>query len=202
MILFSHINTAVKLLLDERRGVWNHRHIDCLFNSIFEKIWKKSSKLFSSNNYWVLICFIRTVWREDLPLYTCFWFYHHHAWWRHHMNAPPSLGEVRAWGITNWGRAICVGNLTIIGSYNGLAPGQRQTIIWTNDGILLIGPFSKILIAIQIFSFKKMHFKMSAKWRPFCLGFNVLSIMSCSTETISLLGTRNASNDKLTPWLH
>ena len=36
---------------------------------------------------------------------------------------------------------ICVGNLTIIASDNGLLPGQRQAIIWTNAGILLIGPF-------------------------------------------------------------
>ena len=33
---------------------------------------------------------------------------------------------------------ICVGNLTIFGSDNGLAPGRRQAIIWTNAGILLI----------------------------------------------------------------
>ena len=33
---------------------------------------------------------------------------------------------------------ICVNKLTIIGSDNGLSPGQRQAIIWTNDGILLI----------------------------------------------------------------
>ena len=33
---------------------------------------------------------------------------------------------------------ICVGNLTIIVSDNGLLPGQRQAIIWTNAGILLI----------------------------------------------------------------
>ena len=32
---------------------------------------------------------------------------------------------------------ICVSKLTIIGSDNGLAPGRRQAIIWTNDGILL-----------------------------------------------------------------
>ena len=74
---------------------------------------------------------------------------------------------------------ICVSILTIIGSDNGSAPGRRQTIIWTNDGILLIGPlgtnFSEILIEIQTFSFKKMRLKMSyAKWRPFCLGLNVL----------------------------
>ena len=35
---------------------------------------------------------------------------------------------------------ICVNKLTIIGSDNGLSPGWRQAIIWTNVGILLIGP--------------------------------------------------------------
>ena len=85
--------------------------------------------------------------------------------------------------LTHWGRVthICVGKLTIIGSDNGLSPGQRQAIIWTDAGILLIGPlgtnFSEILIEILTFSFKKMHLKMSSgKWRPFCLGLNVLSI--------------------------
>ena len=32
-----------------------------------------------------------------------------------------------------------VSELTIIGSHNGLPPGRRQAIIWTNSGILLIG---------------------------------------------------------------
>ena len=72
----------------------------------------------------------------------------------------------------------CVDKLTIIGSDNGLSPGRRQAIIWTNAGILLIGPLgtnsSEILIGIETFSFKKMHLKMSsAKWRPFCLGLSV-----------------------------
>ena len=35
---------------------------------------------------------------------------------------------------------ICVANLAIIGSDNGLSPGRRQAIIWTNAGILFIGP--------------------------------------------------------------
>ena len=47
---------------------------------------------------------------------------------------------------------ICIGKLTIIGSDNGLRPGWRQAIVWTNAGILLIGPlgthFSKISIGI------------------------------------------------------
>ena len=34
---------------------------------------------------------------------------------------------------------ICVGNLIIIGSGNGLLPDQREAFTWTNAGILLIG---------------------------------------------------------------
>ena len=89
------------------------------------------------------------------------------------------------WGLlflTHWGRVthICVGNLTIIGSNNGLSPSRHRAIIWTNAGILSIGHFginfSEIFIEILIFSLNKMHLKMSsAKWRPFCLGINVLS---------------------------
>ena len=83
--------------------------------------------------------------------------------------------------LTHWDRAthICVSQLTIIGSDNGLSPGRRQAIICTNAGLLLIGPlgtnFSEILIEILTFSFKKMRLKVSsAKRRPFCLGPNVL----------------------------
>ena len=83
--------------------------------------------------------------------------------------------------LTHWGRVthICVSKLAIIGADNGLLPGRRQAIIWTNAGILLIEPlgtnFSEISIGILTFSFKKMHVKISSvKWRPFCLGLNVL----------------------------
>ena len=70
-----------------------------------------------------------------------------------------------------------------MGSDNGLSPGRRQAIIWTNAGLLLIGPletkFSEILIEIHKLSFKKMHLKMSSvKWRPSYLGLNVLNFMS------------------------
>ena len=57
--------------------------------------------------------------------------------------------------LTHWGRVthICVNKPTIIGSDNGLSPGRRQAIIWTNAGIMLIRPlgtnFSEILILIQ-----------------------------------------------------
>ena len=60
--------------------------------------------------------------------------------------------------IFTWGQVthIYIDNLTTIGSDNGLSPGRRKAIT-----------------GIQIFSFKKMHLKMSsAKWGPLFLGFN------------------------------
>ena len=44
--------------------------------------------------------------------------------------------------LIEWSRVtrICVGNLTIIGSDNCLSPVRRHAIIWTDAGILLIGP--------------------------------------------------------------
>ena len=84
---------------------------------------------------------------------------------------------------------ICVSEIIIIGSDNGLSPSRRQAIIWTNAGILSIGPLgtklSEKLIAIHIFSFKKMHLKMSSgKWRLFGLGLNELIIMKMPTPFI------------------
>ena len=77
--------------------------------------------------------------------------------------------------LTHWGRTthICIGNLTVIGSDNGLSPGHYY-----------ITNFNEISIGIQAFSFKKMHFKMSsAKWRPFGLGLNELKV----TELAAIL---------------
>ena len=73
---------------------------------------------------------------------------------------------------------ICVGNLAIIGSDNGLSPGRRQAIIWNNAGILFIEPlgtnFCEILFEMHTLSFNKMYLRMlSAKWRPSCIGLNV-----------------------------
>ena len=89
--------------------------------------------------------------------------------------------------LTHWSRVmhICVSKLTIIGSDNGFSPGRHQAIIWTNAGILLIGPlginFNETSIEIHTFSLKKIHLKLSSgKWRPFCLGLNVLIVFGCS----------------------
>ena len=108
---------------------------------------------------------------------------------------------VQVWGsayethlrhLTHWGRVthICVSKLTIIGSDNGLSPGRRQAIIWTNSGILLIRTlgtnFSEILGEIHSFSFLKMHLKMaSAKWRLFGLCLNEL--MTLQNKIVKLI---------------
>ena len=93
--------------------------------------------------------------------------------------------------LTHWGRVthICISELTIIVSDNGLSPGRRQAILWINAGILLIGPcgtnFSEILIAILIFSFTKTSLKVSsAKWPPFCLSLNVLKVLTSVADHV------------------
>ena len=56
--------------------------------------------------------------------------------------------------------------LTVTGSDNGMSSNRRQANIWTNAGILLIGPsvtnFREISIRILSFSFKKIQLKMSS----------------------------------------
>ena len=79
------------------------------------------------------------------------------------MEAILSSGE-----LTHWGRVthICVGKTTTIGANNGLSPGRRQAIIWTNAGILLIRPlgtnFNELFIEILTFSFMTIRLKMSS----------------------------------------
>ena len=107
--------------------------------------------------------------------------------------------------LTHWGRVthICVSKLTIIGSDNDLSPGWCQAIIWTNVGILLIGPlgtnFSEILIEILTFSFKKMRLKVSSvKRRPFCIGLNVLKGdpgMCCKITHLKLLANCRGNSE-------
>ena len=94
----------------------------------------------------------------------------HHHW--------SLIGETRCcflFWLNSWGWVThkCVG------SDNGLSPGWRQAIIWTNAGILLIGPlgtnFSEILIQIfNIFikenAFESVVCEMSAILsRPQCV---------------------------------
>ena len=76
-------------------------------------------------------------------------------------------------------------NRVSIDSDDGLSHIRRQAIIWTNGGILLIGPLgthlgthSEIEIKMYTFSFRKVHLKKSSgKWCVFCHGLNVLNFI-------------------------
>ena len=58
----------------------------------------------------------------------------------YYVNLPKGGLLVNLCFYINWLTRICVCNLTIIGSDNCLSPGRRHAIIWTDAGILLIGP--------------------------------------------------------------
>ena len=79
----------------------------------------------------------------------------------------------KVFSLTHWGRVthICVGKLTIIGSDNGLSPGRRQAIIWTNAGILLIGPLEtnfqqkfEFGLRFQFILFQRVQLTVSHHW--------------------------------------
>ena len=84
------------------------------------------------------------------------------------------------------------GNLAIIGSDNGLSPGWRQAIIWTNAGILLTGPletnFSEILIKSHTFHSQKClwksclqnggHFVLTSMWYIYTFMFPLKKSMA------------------------
>ena len=73
--------------------------------------------------------------------------------------------------LTRWDRLthICVSKLTALGSDNGLSPVWRQAIIWTNAGILWIGPKLQWNFNRNSFIFVQENaLKMlSAYWRNF-----------------------------------
>ena len=123
--------------------------------------------------------------------------------------------------LTHWGRAthICVGKLTIIGSNNGVSTRRRQTIIWTNAGIMLIRHlgtnFSEILIGNETFSFKKMHLKCrllngvhfavfpTTNWtnkqtNKTCFCFNHASSFYMSNNIVKMLTNTNFKAQTLT----
>ena len=102
---------------------------------------------------------------------------------------------------------ICVSKLTIIGSGNGLSPGRRQAIIWTNVGILLIQTlgtnFSEILGEIHSFSFRENTFEnvicviasiwSRPQWVKNCFETSLLNLeqsSDCRVTMIQHLGVR------------
>ena len=97
--------------------------------------------------------------------------------------------------ITHWGRAthICIGNLTIFSSGNGLSPGRRQPIIWTNAKIFFKGPlgtnFIEISIEIHTFSLKEMSLNCRLQNGLFRNGVNVLMAQVLRAAAVLLRST-------------
>ena len=79
---------------------------------------------------------------------------------------------------------ICVGKLTIIGSDNDLSPERLQAIIWTNAGILLIGPLEENTFENVVC---EMLFISS---RPQCVKVEILLIFTYDMEVNDLLELR------------
>ena len=71
----------------------------------------------------------------------------------------------------------------IIASGNGLSLMWHQAVVWTTAGLFLIGSlrtnFSEIRTKnVYIFRQDIEVEISSAKWRPFCLGFNILNLVT------------------------
>ena len=82
---------------------------------------------------------------------------------------------------------ICIWNLTIIDSDNGVSPDWRQAIIWANDGIVLFGPLQ--------FNFNDIYLKcISCRWRK--------CIWKCHLENVGHLSRPQCVKKQLrSTWL-
>ena len=82
--------------------------------------------------------------------------------------------------LTHWGQVthICISKLTAIASDNGLSPGRRQAIIWTNAGILLIGPLGTKFNEFFLSKFIHFHSRKSI-WKCQENGVHFVSASMC-----------------------
>ena len=167
---------------NERYGVPDHQARDCLLNRWFKAQIKENIKAL---RHWPL-CGEFTSHRW-IPAQRASNAENVSIWWRHHDGYPDESGfklqfiSTYPVLLTHWGRAthLCASKLPTIGSDNGLSPGRRLAIIWTNARILLIRTLgtnvSESLSEIHTFSFSKMRLKVSSgKLRLFRLGLNEL----------------------------
>ena len=105
--------------------------------------------------------------------------------------------ELHCKPLAHWGRMthICVGNLATIGSENGLYPGRRQAIIYTNAKILLIGPlwthFREILIKIRTISFKESFLSVVCE----------MAVILSRPQCVNVRGTKPLLNESISGFL-
>ena len=101
--------------------------------------------------------------------------------------------------LTHWGWVmhICVNKLIIIDSDNGLSPGRRQAIIWTNAVILLIETigtnfsekaFEKVVCEMVVILFRPQCVKAIGFTATHLhhVGGNLLSLQKLSGKLVQL----------------
>ena len=93
---------------------------------------------------------------------------------------PLNLSEIFSTANEYWGRVtlICVGKLIITGSDNGLSPDRRQAIIWTNAGLLSIGPLRTYFSENIVKKKNNFHWK-NARENVVCEMASILSRPQC-----------------------
>ena len=101
-------------------------------------------------------------------------------------------------------------NYAIIGSDNGLSPGRRQAIIWTNDVILLIGHLGTnfndfFFIKIKTFSLTNLYLKVSSAkvvailtW-PQCVNGSAWDLMWLETGSVTCCINNELASNSLHP---
>ena len=125
---------------NERDVVSNHQPLDCLLNRLSkEQIIKKTSKLRV-----IGLCEGNSSVTVEFPAQMASNAENVSKWWRHLVQNYSTTNTLLCVNFilligTEWWTCASV-NYAIIGSDNGLSPGRRQPIIWTNDGLLLFRP--------------------------------------------------------------
>ena len=119
----THCRRTLQWRHNDHDSVSNHQPHGCLLNRLF----RRRSRNIKAPRHWPL-------WGEfsgigEFPAQRPSYAENVSIWWRHH--------------------DLCVNKPTGFGSNNGLSPGQRQAIIWTNGGILFIGALGTNLSEIS-----------------------------------------------------
>ena len=138
LVFIMEIKTSGKTAFILRRGVW------CPIGTRPSA----TSSITMLTRLWIQWCTdlvnlcSRNVTRFSTPVYLCNW--------RVYLSTADDVVCYRGRGITHWGRVthICVGNTTIIGSDNGLSPGRRQAINWTNPEYCQLDPYEQTSVKI------------------------------------------------------
>ena len=135
---------------------------------------------------------------HDIQVYVITWIVY---WWRRARSFSwlLSVNCMCLWAnhLTHWGRVthICVSELTNHHWFRQWlvawpAPSHYLNQCWNIVNWTIGNKFQWNINRNDTFSFKKIHLKMlPGKWRPFCLGLNVLTNTKISAQPMSWWST-------------